>query len=70
MHKCFPMYVCTLCVCLVPKKVRGKQHMPWEWSYRKLEDITWVLGLIPDILQEQKVLVTTEQLSSLFFAPI
>ena len=28
------MYICAQCACLVPMEIKGRCHIPWNWSYR------------------------------------
>lgn len=37
------MYVCALCACMVPSKVK-KHQTPWNWSYRGLKITVWMWG--------------------------
>ena len=40
------MYECTPCVCLIPE-IRRRHWIPWNWNYRQLWAIMWVLGIEP-----------------------
>lgn len=44
MNMVFCLYVC-LCTMSVP----GVQWIPWNWNYRQLLDVTWVLELKPGL---------------------
>ena len=60
-YGCFAcIYVCVLCVCLLPVKVRKGQWIPWGWIYRWLWAAMWMLGIKPSPLEEQPVLLTAE----------
>lgn len=56
------MYVCTLYVCLVPPR---RPEDPWDWSYRCLWAIVWVLELHPVSWEVAHALM--DRLSSLLF---
>ena len=39
---------------------RRRHQVPWDWGYRQLSAVIWVLGIEPSPLKEQPVLLTTE----------
>lgn len=41
------MYVCVPCLCLVPVEARRGCQIHWNWSYRSLWAILYVLGTEP-----------------------
>lgn len=47
----------------VPTEARRRSRIPWNWSYRSLWAVLWVLGINSDPLEEQLVLILTECLS-------
>lgn len=54
------LYVCLCTICM-PGAHRGqKASDPWDWSYRWLRAIMYVLGIKPGLWQEQQVLLTAE----------
>lgn len=45
-------------MCLVPTAVRRKDWIPWNWSYKYLQTIIWVLGIEPrSSVRETKALI-------------
>lgn len=37
-------YICVVCACILPMKVRSGHCVPWTWSCRWVWVTTWVLG--------------------------
>lgn len=54
---CLHVYLHT-----VHMEARRGPWIPWSWTYRWLWVTLWVLGIEPDPLEEQPLLVTTEPL--------
>lgn len=57
-------FFACMCICVthassVPEAGRGCQ-IRWYWSYRRLWDTVWELGIKLGTMQEQPVLVTTD----------
>lgn len=48
---CLLVCMCTTCM-LLPKKVRKGCWIPWNWCYRLLQTIMWVLRIKPGPPQE------------------
>lgn len=53
-------------LCLVPKEVRRRHQIPWNWSYRWLSAAIWVQGIELHILSRPGLLYLLS-LFSLFF---
>ena len=39
--------ICVPVVCLVPTKIKRRNQIPWNWNYKQLWAVTWILGLEP-----------------------
>lgn len=39
--------ICVPVICLVPTKVKRRNQIPWNWNYKQLWAVTWILGLEP-----------------------
>lgn len=48
------MYMYVPCTCLVPMETKGGHQMPWNWSYRCLWTIMWILRIEPESSAREK----------------
>lgn len=56
----FSLHVCVSCTCLVPVEARRWQWIPWNWRYRYLWAMMWVLRIKPRFSVRAKVFQTAE----------